>query len=163
MSVAVGTSFHVSVDQGRLPRPFQFLGETIFIKVSGADTAGRYTILEEITPPQSGPPLHIHLHQDEWLYIAEGDCLCEIDGHQRVVRPGDSVFVGKGVPHSFRNIGNAPSRVLAMVEPAATLEQFFAELASACKDGPPDMTLMGQLFEKHGLILAGPPITPAGI
>src|SRR5215469_7975862 len=107
----------VGVHEGRLPEPFRFLGETIFVKVSGADTAGRFAILEETTPPQSGPPLHAHQREDEWLYVLEGEVLCEVDGQQRVARPGESVLVRKGAAHTFQNIGAAPSRVLAVIEP----------------------------------------------
>jgi hypothetical protein len=34
--------------------------ETIFVMVLGDDTAGAFEVAEEITPPQSGPPLHPH-------------------------------------------------------------------------------------------------------
>jgi uncharacterized cupin superfamily protein len=158
MVAGIAESFFVQAGEGRLKEPFRFLGETIFVKVSGADTAGRFAILEEVTPPQGGPPLHTHQREDEWLYVLEGELLCEMDGRQRVARAGESVFVRKGVPHTFQNVGSAPSRILALVEPAGTLEQFFSEMASACADGPPDMASLASLFQKQGLDLVGPPL-----
>ena len=38
------------------------LGETIICRVLSAETNGAYSVNEEVTPPQGGPPLHVHRH-----------------------------------------------------------------------------------------------------
>ena len=162
MTSDVVDSFFLGAEEGRLPQPFRFLGETIFVKVSGADTTGRYTVMEETTPPQGGPPLHSHLREDEWLYVLDGSVLCEVGGHQNVARAGDSVFVPKGMAHTFQNIGNAPSRILAVIEPAGAMELFFSEMTSACAGGDPGPAVLAALLRKHGLELLGPPVAARG-
>jgi|KBSMisStaDraftv2_1062788.scaffolds.fasta_scaffold646742_1 hypothetical protein len=36
-------------------------------QISSRDTSGAFAVIEDITPPLSGPPLHIHYQQDEWI------------------------------------------------------------------------------------------------
>ena len=38
------------------------LGETIIRRVLSAETDGAYSVNEEVTRPQGGPPLHVHHH-----------------------------------------------------------------------------------------------------
>lgn len=143
--------------ESRSGEPLRFLGETVLVKLSGADTAERYEIVEETTPPQGGPPLHAHKVQNEWLYVLEGSFLFEMDGRQTEGTAGDCVFVPHGVPHTFQNIGGSSGRLLAVVEPAG-LEPFFRDLAEVCKQGLPDMAKILPLFGKHGQELLGPPL-----
>ena len=70
--------------------------------------------------------------------------------------PGASVFVPRGVPHTFQNTGDAPGRILGVVEPAG-LEGFFRELAEITKQGLPETSVLNSVFEKHGQELLGPP------
>ncbi len=55
--------------QGTVLRAF---GEEISILLSGAQTGGKFTLFSEITPPQGGPPLHYHDHEDEHFFVVEG-------------------------------------------------------------------------------------------
>jgi len=151
------TGFALQSGESRSRDPLLLLGETIFVKLSGADTGDRYEIVEEATPPQGGPPLHLHKAQNEWLYVLEGRLLFEMDGRQVEGTAGTSVFVPRGVPHTFQNIGASPARLLGVAEPAG-LEAFFRDLAEMCKQGPPEMAKLGPLFEQHGQELLGPPL-----
>lgn len=51
---------------------FTMLGTSMRFRATAASTGGRYTVLEQVTPPGWGPPRHIHSHEDEILYILEG-------------------------------------------------------------------------------------------
>ena len=53
-------------DEGKL---LDVLGEIITVKVAGEDTGEEYTILHEVSPPQGGPPLHLHHREDEAFYV----------------------------------------------------------------------------------------------
>ena len=51
---------------------FKMLGTTMRLIATAAETAGRYTVLEQVTPVGWGPPRHIHSREDEIFYILEG-------------------------------------------------------------------------------------------
>ena len=51
----------------------EVLGELITIKAAGQDTGGAYTVIQEASPPQGGPPLHLHHWEDEAFYVLEGE------------------------------------------------------------------------------------------
>ncbi len=45
------------------------VGDNITCKVSGDQTQGAYAVVEEMSPPQGGPALHLHRRTDEICYI----------------------------------------------------------------------------------------------
>ncbi len=149
--------FSIGPGDSRSGEPLRLLGETISIKVRGADTGGAFEIAEEITPPQGGPPLHLHKREDEWLYVLEGTFLFEMAGQQVKATAGASVFVPRGVPHTFQNVGEGPGRLLGVIAPAG-IEQFFRALAKTCEHGVPSASELAPLFQQHGLELLGPPL-----
>lgn len=64
--------------------------------------------------------------------------------------PGDVVFAPRDVPHTFRNVGPAPGRVVILVQPAG-FEHFLEEFATLPPDQPPDFARMGAIAAKYGL------------
>jgi mannose-6-phosphate isomerase-like protein (cupin superfamily) len=102
------------------------VGDKITCKVSGDQTQGAYAVVEEMIPPQGGPPLHLHRRMDEIFYVLEGEYQV-VCGNRTFNAPQGTVFVvPKSVPHSLRNISAAPGRILVTHIPAG-FENFFAE------------------------------------
>lgn len=124
------------------------LGELITVKLSGEQTNGEYAILHEISPPQGGPPLHIHHREDEAFYVLEGEY--EVICGEETVRavPGSFLFAPRDIPHTFRNISAGPSKVLVIVSPAG-LEKFFEELSQLPQDGPPDIEKVIEIARRY--------------
>jgi quercetin dioxygenase-like cupin family protein len=85
---------------------------------------------------RAGGPEHLHLHQDEWIYILDGDFECRLGKKQLRLGPGESLFIPRNTPHVWATTGPATGRVLNAYQPAATIEDFFRELA-ACDGNPP--------------------------
>lgn len=135
--------------------PLNIFGDLMYVKLSGEETGGRYSFIEDMTPPGGGTPLHVHHREDEGFYILEGDYLFEADGKRFEAHTGDFVFVPKHIPHRFRNIGSTIGTILLTVEPAG-LEVFFEEIAALT--GPPDPAELTPIFNKYGLELLGPPL-----
>jgi quercetin dioxygenase-like cupin family protein len=150
--------FIVEATQARSGQVFRFLGETIVVKLSGADTGGRFTIVEETTPSMSGPPLHQHSREDEWLYILEGEYRVQIGEQVVLARAGDSLFAPRNIPHTFQNISKNPGRLLGLAEPSG-LEEFFKEMVVACANGVPGPAELRPVFHRYGLELLGPPLS----
>jgi mannose-6-phosphate isomerase-like protein (cupin superfamily) len=57
--------------------------------------------------------------QDELYHVLEGRAVLEVDGDQRPVQAGSTVFVAAGVPHRFHSIA-AKLSVLVVFAPPET-------------------------------------------
>ena len=83
----------------------------------GDDTGGRLTVYEILLPPDSGPPLHVHEHEDEAFYVLEGGLKVRMGDEEHEALAGSFVFQPRGIPHTFRSSGNG-ARVLLLVVPS---------------------------------------------
>jgi uncharacterized cupin superfamily protein len=43
-------------------------------------TGGGFSQFLQIAPPDSGVPLHVHLQDDESVYLLEGELVCRLGG-----------------------------------------------------------------------------------
>ncbi len=61
--------FHpILTDSGNGPS-FTMIGTTMRLIATAANTGGRFTVGEQVTPAGWGPPRHIHSREDEIFYI----------------------------------------------------------------------------------------------
>jgi quercetin dioxygenase-like cupin family protein len=159
-AIAQREAFAMRNGEGRL---IDVLDNDITIKISSQDTGGEFTVFEGRTPPQGGPPMHIHHEQDEWWYVLEGEFRFSVDGEEILGQAGDTVFAPRGSRHTFQCISQEAGRVLTTVVPGG-LDVFFVEISAAVPRGTtPDPTKVGPIFAKHGLALVGPPLGPYGV
>ena len=126
------------------------VGSRVRIMLSGEQTGGAFTMVEDVTPPGGGPPPHIHSREDEGFVVLEGEI--EILAGDRWVRgpPGTAAFAPRGVPHTYRNAGSTPSRMLVTISPAG-FEKFFVEVDRMSASGPPTPEKLIELGAKFGL------------
>jgi quercetin dioxygenase-like cupin family protein len=103
-------------------------GEKIVCKVTGAETFGRFAVVEETSPPGSVVPPHFHQATDEVIYVLEGRYEFQIDGRLEVAGKGDMIVIPRHTPHGFRNLLRTESKLLAIVTPSG-FENFFAEIS----------------------------------
>jgi mannose-6-phosphate isomerase-like protein (cupin superfamily) len=98
-----------------------------FFKVSGAETGGQFFLMEHQHMEPGGPDLHLHLNQEEWFYVIEGEVAFQI-GEQRLhLHAGESVLAPRRVPHTFSSVGPTPGRMLIGFCPAGKMEQYFLD------------------------------------
>jgi mannose-6-phosphate isomerase-like protein (cupin superfamily) len=100
------------------------VGGPVTIKARAENTAGSFTLVENIVGPMEGPPLHVHGREDEMWYILEGHFRFRADENIFDAPAGSFVFVPRGTHHCFQNIGKTQGRVLVMFTPAG-MEKFF--------------------------------------
>jgi uncharacterized RmlC-like cupin family protein len=62
-------------------------------------------------------PLHVHHGDDEAWHVVSGALRFRFDDQELTARPGTTVLVPAGVPHTFGNAGLGPSRFI-MILPA---------------------------------------------
>ena len=102
--------------------------------ISSADTDGELLIVAPSSKTfafKGGPPLHIHKKQDEIFIVASGEFLVQIDKEIVTVKTGDSVFIPRGVPHTYANpIENNPGSLISIHQPAGKNEEFFKYLCT---------------------------------
>jgi quercetin dioxygenase-like cupin family protein len=102
------------------------VGDTYTILVSGADTAGRYTLIDMHVPPGGGPPPHRH-DFEEMFTILDGEIEFAFRGIGTVATAGVTINVPANAPHVFRNVSERPARLLCLCSPAGQ-EEFFKEV-----------------------------------
>ena len=131
-------------------------GETVTFKAVSADTDGAYTLIEVIDEPQSGPPLHLHRREDEAFYILEGTFAFQIGDRAMTAIAGWFMTAPKGVPHSYKNIGTTPARMLTLFVPAG-IENFFEDLSKLTAAGTLDIDSIVAVSAKQGIEVVSPP------
>jgi quercetin dioxygenase-like cupin family protein len=104
-------------------RHLAIAGGIYTIILTGADTAGRFSVVEMRVPPGGGPPPHRH-DFEETFRVLEGEVEFTFRGQKAVVRTGETVNVPANAPHSFRNTSNAAARLLCICSPAGQEELF---------------------------------------
>jgi quercetin dioxygenase-like cupin family protein len=104
-------------DDARL-RHISIAGGTYTILVSGAETNGRYCLIDMLVPPGGGPPPHRH-DFEEMFTILEGEIELSFRG-------GLTVNIPANAPHSFKNKAQKPARLLCMCTPAGQDDFFLA-------------------------------------
>lgn len=138
----------VPQEEARVLRAF---GEEVIILLDGERTGGKLTAWTEITPPGGGPPPHYHSVEDETFHVLEGRVAFLLDGEWREIAPGGSAFMPRGVIHTFKNVGDQPSRMLITTMPSG-FEKFFARCAEEfAKPSGPDMPSIVQIGVEHGI------------
>jgi quercetin dioxygenase-like cupin family protein len=102
------------------------VGDTYTILVAGADTSGRYTLIDMHVPPGGGPPPHRH-DFEEMFTILDGEIELTFRGVTAVARVGETINLPANAPHVFRNVSGRPARLLCLCSPAGQ-EEFFKEV-----------------------------------
>jgi mannose-6-phosphate isomerase-like protein (cupin superfamily) len=133
------------------------------IKLRSEQTRGAFALVEGVMPPRTqGPALHMHTREDESFYILEGTLKFRI-GEQTVTAPaGSTVFMPRGIPHTFCNPFDEPAKVLGIITPGG-FERFFEDqmeiMKSVPEGGRPDPAAFEGLAHKYGGVLLGPPMS----
>jgi quercetin 2,3-dioxygenase len=125
------------------------------VKVLADDTDGRLAVFEYHGRVRGGPPLHLHKDQDEIYFIREGRWIFVVGGETHHLGPGDTIFLPRGLPHSFAQTSEE-GRLVFMFTPAGTMAGFFEAIARF--NGPPEPAVEKAVFARHGMEVVGPPI-----
>ena len=88
----------------------QMQGEKIHILLSAQETGGSFALFIDEVPPNGGPPLHIHHHEDETFYILEGELLVQVNEERFAVPTAALPFCPGACP--------TPSPIWAAKQPA---------------------------------------------
>lgn len=134
------------------------VGGPLVFKARAEQTGGRLTALENVIPPGSGPPVHVHAAEDEAWWVVEGAVRFRLGDRESVAPMGTFVWVPRGLPHAFRNDDDVPARLLVLFTPAG-MEPFFDGMAGLETAAPADFARLGGHV---GMTVLAPPLGPAG-
>lgn len=122
-------------------------------------------VLEMTLPVGHSPALHVHETLDDTWYVLEGRMAVRCGDDEHVAEAGHWLSMPRGVPHSFRVVGDAPARILT-VHDNATFRDFVAELGAPTAERvpPPEPSFppldeLARIANAHDLQPVGPPMT----
>ncbi|SEN48309.1 Cupin domain-containing protein [Palleronia salina] len=139
------------------PDAVEWLGTQYLPILTTAETDGAMSITDSVSPPASGPPRHIHHDADEAFVVLTGDVEFWLEGESFLRGPGQTAFIPRGREHTFRIVGEKPSRHLIILTPGG-FEGFFADMARGAFRIPEDMAQIEESAKRHQLSFTGPPL-----
>jgi mannose-6-phosphate isomerase-like protein (cupin superfamily) len=128
----------------------------LFTKVSAKDTGGELFVFEHTNMGKGGPPRHVHHEQDEWFYAIKGEFVMEVGDETFRLKPGDTLFAPRRVPHGWAHISDEPGTLLTIVSPAGTFETFIRDTTKFAELPTPEE--VAKAFAAHGMTVVGPPL-----
>jgi len=127
---------------------------------------GMGTIVLEMTlPVGAAPPLHVHDDLDDTWYVVDGQMVVRCGHDELVVGAGHWVSMPRGVPHTFRVVGDREARIL-LVHDNASFRDLVRELSAPATvhvvpSQPvfPAMDELARIACSHDLRTIGPPMS----
>jgi quercetin dioxygenase-like cupin family protein len=131
-------------------------GGPLTFKARGEQTNAALTVSENVIAPGDGPPFHTHAGEDESWYVLEGELRFRLGIDGASAAAGSFVFVPRGTPHCFQNVGAQPARIIVMFAPSG-MERFFDRFATL-PAGPVDPDAFRSIAAEVGMDVVGPPM-----
>ena len=134
--------------------------------VPSEHTGGKLSVFQATMREGFSPPRHIHTREDEVFLVLDGEVCFDLDGHRLLAGPGTSVYMPRGVPHTFL-IQSPVARMLGIMTPGA-FEQLFRNLSvpagkralPAPGTVPIDVPAVIAEQIRLGTEVVGPPMSP---
>jgi quercetin dioxygenase-like cupin family protein len=131
------------------------LGIPMVIRIYGRDTGGVVSAVESHDVPGGGPPPHVHSREDETFQVIEGEYEFAVDGKRFVATKGTTIFAPRGIPHTYRYLGQAPGRLMCVITPAG-FEGFFEAIGALTPEQQQDIPRVITIAKEFGLEILPP-------
>jgi quercetin dioxygenase-like cupin family protein len=122
-------------------------------KASGRENEGRLDFLVAEVGYATGPPLHVHVSQQDSFYVLEGVLTVQLGDDVFELSPGDFASAPPGVPHAFTNAGatQGACRMVNLLTPGNGFDGYIDQIERVAHD--PDA--LDKLNEQYGVQLVG--------
>jgi quercetin dioxygenase-like cupin family protein len=124
-------------------------------KVTCEQSGGDYYVIQQVSPPGSFVPPHVHSLEDEIVFIDDGEFEIFLGGKTSRAGPGAVLHFARGTYHGFKIVGERSGKSTWVITPGTSFQAFFREVA-AFPPGPPDFAKLDALHAKHGMIMPPP-------
>lgn len=125
-------------------------GAKVYHRAKSEDTAGAFSVIELVSEPGEGAPVHIHEHEDELVHVLEGEIEVTLGDQKMTATAGVLALLPRGIPHGFTNVGSTPSRVLDVILPGK-LDRYFVEMHELYRGQEPSEQTLTALAAKYGV------------
>lgn len=91
--------------------------DSMVVKVRSAQLGGEFSIMEGGVDPDQLLAPHCHMHEDQVVFVIEGEIEFEIGGEggeRFTASAGDYVIKPRGIPHAFWNKKTQPVRYIEL-------------------------------------------------
>jgi mannose-6-phosphate isomerase-like protein (cupin superfamily) len=106
-------------------------------------------------PEETFVPPHMHVDQDEYIFVIDGRIDLLLGGERTSAGTGDLVRMPRGIPHAFYNNSGKPVQALFWATPAQRLMQLYQRLHNVASPG--DAVAIARDYG----VLFGPPVSSA--
>jgi len=122
------------------------------VVVDSRQTAGMTLGEARLPGHTAGPARHVHTREDEGIYVLAGVLTAEVGDQRYEVGPESFLWMPRGVPHTFANLGDEEVWSIGLINPGG-FEHFFAEVADylGSIEGPPDDAVIRSINERYGV------------
>jgi len=101
-----------------------------------------------------GPAPHYHETFDEIYHVISGTLTVTIGTEQHEAPTGSSIFIPRGVVHTFQNHGDVPARFLFLMSPGG-FERAFDDLAAVqARDGEITPAAFAEVIAQYDVRIA---------
>lgn len=133
--------------------------EDVVMRATGDETDGQYDIMDVTIPPGPGvTPMHVHHETDEAMLVLEGTVDVKLGDDRARLEPGAYAMAPSGLPHTYRNAGDDPARVLFIMSPGDNWQYLREAGARGPVEEQADVDALAPILEAHGVEMVGPPL-----
>ena len=112
-------------------------GERLAISRVRQGDAVWFALEGQLPPHREGPPLHIHVDEDEEGQVTAGTLSALVDGRRLTVGAGETAVLPRGLPHRWWNEGDETLEFSGIVRPAVDLDRYLQAVFDVVNAGPP--------------------------
>ena len=139
-----------------------FLGALSQVRLSGEQTGGAFSLVENLNRRGNGSPVHVHDHEDETLIVLDGRLQVFAGEEEHTAGPGTVAVLPRRLRHAYI-VTSATARFLTLHIPAG-FEQFAAEAGQPAQTlelppeptAPPDHAALAATAARHHITIPPP-------
>lgn len=138
-------------------RAIRAFGQEAHILVSSEQTGNAFCVPRISASTGNVTPPHLHRTTDETFLIESGEVEVNLGGELLQGRPGDVIYLPKGIAHAPKAGGNDRLTVIVLCVPGG-FDHFFAACAEEFKKGKPEMSILIKLAGEYGIEFQSDPL-----
>lgn len=144
-----------------------FGGDLTTILVAGADTNGRFSLLETRKPAGGATPIHEHAWDSETVYVISGELSAQTVAGTCTLGAGEVATLAPGARHRLANLGSTETHYLLLCQPAG-FEAFVSDVGLEVGDqpsafpalSPDEIANLAAAAPRYGITLLGQDALP---